>query len=97
MLNELYYLLRVLITPSCWIRNYPTNNYWDRSVRLNLKNPDFTLINRCEVRLNGKKIWIANHPYASVTDAETHNDNVMPSRRTVFMFGDALDKYISEL
>jgi len=90
-MNELMYLLKVFVTPMCWIRTSGTNRIWDRAIRHELKNPKFTNYDRYTVELNGKQIWVANYPYASFTDYATSSKG-MPSRRTVFMFNDALTK-----
>lgn len=95
MLNELLCFMRIFVTPSCWIRNERTDKHWDRRIRKELENPTFTDFTGRTVRLNGAKIWIANHPYASVTN---HDRGIggMPSRRTVFMFDDALRRSLAE-
>lgn len=83
---------RILTTPSCWIRNYRTNKFWDKKINQCLDNPCFSSLSEHAVMLNGMKIWIENHPYASVRDVCCKKLG-MPSRATVFRFYDALQKY----
>jgi hypothetical protein len=67
---------------------------WDNKINEFLDDPKFT--NLCEhyVQLNGRKIWIANHPYACCTPC-TNGAGVMPSRATVWRFFDALSYAIT--
>jgi len=90
MLNDLLYFLRVIFTPSCWIRNEFTNREWDREINIQLQNPVFTKKSEYTCDFNGQKIWISNYPYDYCTDYETGIKG-MPSRKTVFKFKDALD------
>ena len=56
-----------------------------------LKEPVFTEVGKYTAVLNGEIIWIANHPYASVTSYSNQGVG-MPRRSTVFMFWDALQR-----
>lgn len=92
MIKELSLFIRVLYTPSCWIRNRPTNREWDKKVRQQLKNPKFTNINSYKCNLRDLTIWTENYPYAYGTD-DTGRVKGMPSRRTVFKLRNALTKH----
>ena len=91
-MSYLLHLIRVLTTPSCWIRNRSTNKIWDREINLQLNNPTFTEVGNATCRLNGQAIWTENYPYDSFTDRETGISG-MPSTKTVFRFNDILDKH----
>ncbi len=91
MSNELLCFLRIIMTPSCWIRNRSTNKQWDRMVLSQLKTPHFTENDNYTVMLNGVQMWVENYPYAYGTDYTGLNDG-MPSRATVFRLKDALDR-----
>ena len=90
-MNNLYYFIKVLLTPTCWLRNSPTSRHWDASVLENLKSPEWSDLQKHTVKLNGKTIWISNYPYASCTDHRAIRE-FMPSRITVFKFFDAIEE-----
>lgn len=98
-LSNMKYGLQAIVTPSCWLRNHKTDSDWDRQVNAELNHPIFMNRDEYTVDLNGKTIWVANHPYASVRDystgvSSTHGrTEKMPSRRTVFRFFDLLPGY----
>jgi len=88
IINELYWIARILTSPTCWLRNSFTNKKWDLMVLSELQSPSFTNRNNYDVTLNGRYIWIENRYYDCVCDGV---NGPIPSRRTVFKFFDALN------
>lgn len=78
------YLWKILTTPSCWIRLYPTNKLLDaKIVELLDNNARLFCHPRSEkIVLSYLQLWGANYPYAygALYDSEYG----MPSRATVF-------------
>ena len=72
--NEIKYFLRIFVTPHCWIRNHRTNSHWDKFIRQNLINPEFTRATGYTIELNGTSIWIGNYPYASYSNNNVANN-----------------------
>lgn len=89
--KNLKYLVRVLLTPTCWIRNERTNNVWDRELNQLMEKYDFQPITGYTARLGPVELWVANHPYASFT---LRNQTFLPKRTTVLR---AYDKYVADL
>lgn len=85
------YLFKVLTNPTCWFRSYKISPEWDKKLNSELDNPDFTCLEKHSVKLNGQKVWIANHPYASCSPYPGQDTiNILPKRTTIFRFFDAL-------
>lgn len=93
MLIELMLLIRVLLSPSYWIRIYRYDSSYDKWLRLQLRNPIFTDMDKHTIKLNGKLIWIASYPYGSY---RTYNGSELPSRRTTLLMKCAIQKYTFE-
>lgn len=84
-------VLRILMTPKCWARNYLTHKKWDKALREQLLNPVFTEISEHSVKLNGVEIWVANYPYAYGSQYSSRTrEKYLPSRATVFLLHDML-------
>lgn len=82
-------LLRILATPSCWLRNHHYSDEWDRRINDALDGGAvISEVGELTANINGERIWIANHPYASCTPRP--GLQVMPSRATVFRLMDAI-------
>lgn len=82
-------LLRILTTPTCWIRNHDYSAEWDRRLNCALdKGAIISDVGTHTVKINGDQIWISNHPYASAVPYL--GLQVMPSRATVFRLMDAV-------
>ena len=90
MLIELMLLIRVLLTPSYWIRIYRYDSSYDKWLRLQLINPIFTDMDAHTIKLNGKLIWIASYPYGSY---RLFDGSELPSRRTPLLMKAAIDNY----
>lgn len=99
--KELKLWFRVLTTPDCWIRLGKTNKEWDAELREHLKNPVFEKNEYSPdliIKLNGIRVWVSNYPYSyGDKHCESDKPRKLPSRRTVFMLFDAVQKYKSEL
>jgi len=90
-LNCFVMFLRIIFTPSCWIRNRRTNRKWDRKILELLEDGDITCIGDYTARLGDKLVWIENYPYEFGYEAYTINTG-MPSRSTVFKLKDAISR-----
>lgn len=93
-LKESMLLLRVLLTPMCWIRNGWTDKEWDRSLRAKLLDDPEIIVNDggCTASIDGVTIWIANHPYASGQLIKHRSVCYGPycGRRAALLLGDLL-------
>jgi len=90
-------IIRILTTPSCWLRHESTNKYWDKKLNEMLDNPEFTNFGSHTVKLNGIEIWVQNKYYSS---AGWYKKGVsapyLPKRSTVFRFHDLYEKAVLE-
>lgn len=77
--SELYWFLKVITTPSCWLQNYKYSVGWDKKLRELLEKEEFTEISEHYAQIGKYKVWVANHPYASFTNKY----EARPSRRTI--------------
>ena len=92
MLIEIWLLIRVLLSPSCWIRNKGIDPYLDKWLRQQLINPQFSdNHSNHTIKLNGKSIWSSNYPYDCYH--LNHINCGLPTRRTVLLTKAAIDKY----
>ena len=85
-------ILRILTTPSCWIRNHKTDLIWDMKLNQLLDKYDFADIEEHTARLGDQKVWIKNHPFASFSPYNRPYGplHVLPKRETVFRAHDKL-------
>ena len=96
MLEDIKNAIRVVMTPSCWIRNYRTSKEWDRELNHLLDTEDFEIHNfHLRFVKSGTCIWIANYPYAfgdRITPLENFYGyvNKLPARKTVFRLYDKI-------
>jgi hypothetical protein len=95
--------LQFIFRPNFWLRNYPTDERWDKEVRSLLDSGFVPIANDCfSAQLGKYRIWIANYPYAfgSPTTAVGHGVDVLPSRKTqlrlyrLIKFPDRLSDYL---
>lgn len=91
MMKRVLYLLRVLVTPSCWLQNYPYSTAWDAELRRLMNTNCFVCEDRYTALLDGRRIWISNHPYASFTPY-WEIARVRPSRSTILEAFDKLQR-----
>ena len=90
-------LFRILLTPSCWIRNHKTNNALSTFINNALDNGyAIVIIDRFTVMLNEVELWVGNYPHAFGWDyvyRKTYGVCPgMPDRATVFRLYDELQK-----
>ena len=84
-LKTLYEKVWTLFAISYWMQIYSEqyNKSFDAWCRDSLDGGHkFTEINSYTAKLNGKTIWIVNHPYASFSLYEDNKLSVHPSRYT---------------
>lgn len=87
--------LRVLLTSSCWLRNYHTSNGLSRRINEALDRGDKP-IRRCGYThtLGDMVLWTRNYPYAFGYECDTCNGGPiggLPDRRTVFRLWDSIN------
>lgn len=89
-------LIRILTTPSCWLRNYPYSPELDRQLNELMDKHTFVPLGAHRAQLGPIVLWTANHPYASfhIMFNDLTSMRLMPSRATVFR---AHDKYLHDL
>lgn len=85
-------IIRILATPSCWIRNHKVDLVWDMKLNQLLDKYDFTDITEHTVTLGSTRVWIKNHPYASFSpySPAAGTVSVLPTRETAFRAHDKL-------
>ena len=88
------YLMKVLITPSCWVRIYQSSEAHDAKLLDLLKKYKFEKIDNFTTSLGGVVFWIKNHPYASFylfkESFQTTKEKMLPKRTTVLYAYDRL-------
>lgn len=87
----MYYWLKALLTPTCWVQNERYSSAWDAELRRLLKTERFSNIGEYTAEIGGRVLWIENHPYASFTPYKTLK--VRPSRATILR---AYDRLLSD-
>lgn len=88
-MNRITDILRVVLTPSCWMQNGPYSAGWDMKLRRLMANGKFTPNDKFTVYIGGVQVWIANHPYASFTPCFSE---ARPSRITILNAWKKLDQ-----
>lgn len=86
------YTIKVLITPSCWIRNYQTSKNWDKKFLKLLEENKWGSPDQYTACLGDIVIWIANYPYASFNPCSTAGLRVLPSRKTAMYARERLEQ-----
>lgn len=92
ILMFLLYSLRVIITPSCWIRNHSIDQSFNEGMITALNDPEFNRIDEHFVELNGIKLWVCNYPYCYGCEDLPTGLTFLPSRVTVFKLHDAISR-----
>jgi len=90
--DHIWYWLKALATPHCWLQNEHYSSVWNRELQELLGRHYFLNIEKHTATLGGVEIWTANHPYASFRPYGKLPD-VRPSRRVILY---ACDKLIRE-
>lgn len=88
-------ILRVLLTPNCWLQVQPYSAAWDAKLNALMRTHRFTNIGEHTARLGDYEVWISNHPYGSFNPWR-HGPKVRPRRATMLAAHDKLlnDAYI---
>ena len=90
-------LFRILLTPSCWIRNHKTNNALSTFINNALDNScTIVITDRFTVMLNEVELWARNYPYAFGDKYTPNHYSGLPDRETVFRLYDELQKIKSK-
>lgn len=91
-MNKITGLLRVLLTPSCWMRVGKYSTEWDLEFTELMENHTFEGRKEYSVQLGPVRVWLGNHPYASFSSFKYDGQVVcgpLPKRITVLR---AMDK-----
>lgn len=90
-------IIRVLLTPTCWVQVDEYSAVWDAKLNVLMRTHRFTHIGEYTAEIDGITVWIANHPYASF-HPYGHGPKVRPRRATILAAHDKLlnDIYIPE-
>lgn len=90
-------LFRILLTPSCWMRNRKTDKAISAFINNALDNGyAIVIIDRFTVMLNGLELWVRNYPYAFGDECTPNHYSGLPDRETVFRLYDELQKIKSK-
>lgn len=82
-MSSLRAVIDVLLTPGCWLQNYPYSRAWDDELTWLLDHGfGFERESRFNAHIADYRVWVSNHPYASFTV-----DNMRPSRATILRAG----------
>ena len=84
-------ILRVIVTPTCWVRIDQYSKIWDAELNRLLDTCKITNIDEYSVMIGGKRIWIANHPYGS---GSIVGSGITCARTTAFRLWDETIKAI---
>ena len=90
------YLFRILTTPSCWIRNYPTNKQLSDKINKLIECVDTKILvhdGGYKISLGNLDLWNANYPYGSYRLYDNKGYG-MPDRCTTFRLCDKINEEI---
>lgn len=97
------YWWKCIFNMECWFPNYRTSEVFtqllneaiDKKIPFVLEDKSVFSHKPYYASINGWKLWVENHPYASFRfEDEIDDDRFMPNRRTVFRAKDWLDECI---
>lgn len=88
----LKYTIKVLITPSCWIRDQSTSKVWDMRFLKLLEENKWERPEPYTACLGNIEIWTSSHPYASFSAWNPVRLRVIPSRKTSLYAMDRLER-----
>lgn len=72
----------VLLHPNYWLQNHPYSPEWDEELNRLIATETFTEYDGYTAKLGKHLVWVANHPYASMTIRYLE---VRPRRRTIYL------------
>lgn len=81
--GKLWFYLTLIIRPSYHIMNNRYSKAWDDEINNLVLKYKFEKLNEYVALLGNKRIWIANHPYASFVDSNNMG-NYRASRYTIY-------------
>jgi hypothetical protein len=85
------YWWRILTTPACWMRNYPTSKVVDKWINKQIDGGLFIIRNDNYIAIiDTEDVWIGNYPYAY--GWLKRFGGLLPSRSTVFRLHDELTR-----
>lgn len=92
------YLLRTILTPSCWLRNENTDKEWNKKLNeiLDDENLKIERGDKYIIKINNIPIWIENYPYSYGYIFDRIWKTSLPSRATVFRLKKVVDKFLEE-
>lgn len=90
---KLKYKIKCLLNPLYWTRSRITNKPWDDFLWNALINCQVEAIGEFRAIVNGKIVWIANHPYASGACEVADRDDIYCSRETAMLLHEEIPKY----
>ena len=95
-LQKIYEFIWCLFSVNYWLTYGRVNKHYDKWCRQQLKDGiTFTELTAYTVKMNGIKVWIANHPFASFrTYDRTKPIKMYPSRYTRCLLKKELDKHV---
>lgn len=95
-LQKIYEYIWCLFAVSYWIQRKKYNKVYDDWCKDQLKDGiTFTDLTEYTVKMNGVKVWIANHPFASFRTYDNPRLTEMhPSRYTRHLLKKELDKQV---
>lgn len=81
------YLLKTLITPSCWLRNSSIDKEWDTILWNLLESEPIEYVGSHEIFIGGYTVWCANEFYASgrILDYELDIDKLCSRKTALFL------------
>lgn len=114
-IEKFKFLCEVITNPFWWRMNCNFNKDIDEWLKNAMKHYEIMEIYKChelhEISIDGKYLWVANHPYASFTymifeKYGTYAKNIVftengkrfgrPSRYTIYQFNKKLEKFIED-
>ena len=86
------YLIKVFLTPKCWIRINKYNKQWDKKLWNALVAGKIEYVSRFEAYIDEDVVWISNYPYAngSIRIPGDIFDEPLCSRKTALFLQDQL-------
>ena len=76
-----------------WGSLYPVSETWDLIVRDRMERFEFEIINQYEAKLGDLTLWIANYPYAYLSDRNcSHLELFIPKKETRYEAKKRIDK-----
>jgi hypothetical protein len=88
--NDFFSNLQFIFKPKFWHMNEHYCKEWDVELKRLMSEHNFTDIENCTAKLDGRVIWVANYPYSSFMPYEPNNKDLnkdkhkyRPSRLTI--------------